>query len=196
MSKSSFQLLLVSPVAALVLAACSGAATSDPTPASTSASAAPSDSGALAAGSTSDAVAPGTADTARYDFPTGPAVIVPIGYEPPADHVPSTGAHLPVNGKPTLVFVDAIWCPPCALTRPYFHEVRQDYQDEVNVVVLDFDSAEDSALAEHLGARAHPGWAVVAPDSDEVVERRFGPLNEPTLREFFDGIKARYAAGS
>jgi hypothetical protein len=36
-------------------------------------------------------------------------VIVPVGYEPPDSYVASTGAYLPVNGKPTLVFVDAIW---------------------------------------------------------------------------------------
>lgn len=37
------------------------------------------------------------------------AVRVPQGYEPPKDRVASTGATVPVNGKPTLVFVDAIW---------------------------------------------------------------------------------------
>jgi hypothetical protein len=42
-------------------------------------------------------------------FPTGPAVIVEAGYVPPEDRVDSTGAYLPANGKPTLVFVDAIW---------------------------------------------------------------------------------------
>ena len=30
-------------------------------------------------------------------------------YQPPEDRVASTGAYLPSNGKPTLVFVDAIW---------------------------------------------------------------------------------------
>ncbi len=44
-----------------------------------------------------------------YSFPTGPAVLVAADYEPPEDHVASTGAYLPSNGKPTLVFVDAIW---------------------------------------------------------------------------------------
>ena len=42
-------------------------------------------------------------------FPTGPAVMVPDGYAPPNDRVPSTGAWLPDNEQPTLVFVDAIW---------------------------------------------------------------------------------------
>jgi len=45
----------------------------------------------------------------RYDFPTGTAVTVAAGYSDPGDHVPSTGAYLPVNGQPTVVFVDAIW---------------------------------------------------------------------------------------
>ena len=42
-------------------------------------------------------------------FPTGPAILVPPGYDPPDDRVDSTGAHLPVNGKPTLVYLEAIW---------------------------------------------------------------------------------------
>jgi len=50
-----------------------------------------------------------TAALPAYDFPTGPAVTVPVGYTPPSDRVDTTGAHLPANGKPTLVIVDAIW---------------------------------------------------------------------------------------
>ncbi|MDO9444374.1 MAG: hypothetical protein Q7K37_03590 [Dehalococcoidia bacterium] len=57
---------------------------------------------------------PGAATTpaasdATFAFPTGPAVVVEAGYAPPEDRVPSTGAFLPANGKPTLVYVDAIW---------------------------------------------------------------------------------------
>ena len=44
-----------------------------------------------------------------YTFPAGPAVRVAADYQPPEDGVASTGAYLPANGKPTLVFVDAIW---------------------------------------------------------------------------------------
>ena len=48
-------------------------------------------------------------DGSTSGFPTGPAVMVPDGYQSPGDHVPSTGAWLPDNEQPTLVFVDAIW---------------------------------------------------------------------------------------
>jgi hypothetical protein len=53
--------------------------------------------------------AAGEADsTGAFAFPTGRAVTVPAGYEPPTDRVDSTGGYLPVNGKPTLVFAESI----------------------------------------------------------------------------------------
>ncbi len=72
---------------ALMLGACSSSAASDALPVAPTAT---------------------TGETA-FDFPTGPASVVPAGYRAPTSHVPSTGAFLPANGKPTLVFVDAIW---------------------------------------------------------------------------------------
>lgn len=51
----------------------------------------------------------GGAEGVTFDFPTGEAVLVAAGYEHPGDFVDNTGAYLPVNGKPTVVFVDAIW---------------------------------------------------------------------------------------
>lgn len=134
-----------------------------------------------------------TASDTASTFPTGPAVLVEEGFEPPEDRVASTGAYLPVNGKPTLVMVDAIWCPSCALTRPIFYRLRPEYQDDVNIVVLDFDLEEDAELARRLGAWAHPAWAVVAPDSDEVLDRRFGPLNERNLRALLDGVREAHS---
>ena len=69
------------------------------------------DTDAPADGPSTQLEAPPVADLAgvALAIPTGEAVTVPPGYEPPLDHIDSTGAHLPVNGKPTLVFVDAIW---------------------------------------------------------------------------------------
>jgi hypothetical protein len=42
-------------------------------------------------------------------LPSGPAILVAEGYQAPRDKVDSTGAYIPANGKPTLVWVDAIW---------------------------------------------------------------------------------------
>jgi hypothetical protein len=60
-------------------------------------------------GASSDGSAAGGPDAAAFPYATGPAVLVPAGYEPPGDRVDSTGAFIPANGRPTLVFVDAIW---------------------------------------------------------------------------------------
>ena len=46
---------------------------------------------------------------AELPYATGPAVLISAEYESPTNRVDSTGAFLPANGKPTLVFVDAIW---------------------------------------------------------------------------------------
>lgn len=66
-----------------------------------------------AACSASGDAAPGASGSAatglERGFATGPAVLIPAGYEPPTDRVDSTGAYLPVNEQPTLVFLEAIW---------------------------------------------------------------------------------------
>ncbi len=36
-------------------------------------------------------------------------MLIAAGYDSPSNRVDSTGAYLPVNGLPTVVFVDAIW---------------------------------------------------------------------------------------
>ena len=43
------------------------------------------------------------------ELPAGPTVLVANGYQAPQDRVDSTGAFVPANGQPTLVWVDAIW---------------------------------------------------------------------------------------
>ena len=63
------------------------------------------DGGSAAPTATSAAAAAAPGD----DFPTGPAVLVAVDYQPPGNRVDSTGAYLPANGKPTFVFFDAIW---------------------------------------------------------------------------------------
>ena len=81
-----------------------------PTESGSTAPAAPAGTAPTSSGSAAPN-APAAVATAPPDvgFPTGPAVLVVANYEPPPDRVDSTGAFLPANGKPTLVFVDAIW---------------------------------------------------------------------------------------
>jgi hypothetical protein len=97
---------LVVPIAlaafALIAAGCGGGDTE-----ATSTSEAAGSS--VAAVGTDAPLDDGTNTEPTFDFPTGEPVLVPVGYQHPRDHVDNTGAFLPTNGKPTLVFVDAIW---------------------------------------------------------------------------------------
>ena len=72
------------------------------------------------------------------------------------------------------------------------HGLREQYQDRINFVVLDYDIGDDLGLARDLNVGSHPAFAVVAPDSDEVGERRFGPLTTDALRAWLDAIAAQY----
>jgi len=127
--------------------------------------------------------------------PVRPAVLVPVDYRPPAGRVPSTGAYLPENGKPTLIFVDAIWCPFCALARPVVHSLRPEYQERVNFVILDYDLKDDRELAAALGISGHPTFAVVPPGGQPsaAFERRFGPQLPDVLRALLDRVAEEYA---
>lgn len=90
------RLLILAALALLALAAVACGGSGEATPTATPEA-------------TSDDSAAGAVGTVEFPYPTGPAVLVPEGYEPPRDRVDSTGAFIPANGKPTLVFVDAIW---------------------------------------------------------------------------------------
>lgn len=61
----------------------------------------------------------------------------------------------------------------------------------MNFVVLDYDLSDDLALARELNISAHPAFAFVAPDSADVVERRFGPATPESLRAWLDAIAAQ-----
>ena len=95
---------------AVAAAACGGDVTVESAPESNTDDPAPVATAAntKATAEASDAVG-GAPEVVPYDFPTGEAVLVAAGYTHPNDRVDNTGAYLPTNGKPTLVFVDAIW---------------------------------------------------------------------------------------
>ena len=66
------------------------------------------------------------------------------------------------------------------------HGLREEYQDRINFVVLDFDESAQRDLARELGVGRHPSFAVVTPDASDVLKTTFGPLREVALRELLD----------
>ena len=62
------------------------------------------------------------------------------------------------------------------------HGLREQYQDSINFVILDWDIREENDLAEELGVRRHPAIGFLSPEG-EVVRRLFGPQQEAVLTE-------------
>ncbi len=74
--------------------------------------------------------------------------------------------------------------------------LRNEYQDRVNFVILDFDRGNELDLAKSLGVGRHPAYAVVPPDSppDDALLRQFGPLNDRALRTLLAEVIGRFPA--
>lgn len=68
------------------------------------------------------------------------------------------------------------------------HGLRPEYQDRVNFVILDYEAPEELALAQAMGAGAHPAFVLLPPDGgpSAVAARAFGPLHEVALRRLLD----------
>lgn len=77
------------------------------------------------------------------------------------------------------------------------HGLRNEYQDRVNFVILDFALEDELELAKWLGVGRHPAYAVVPPDSppDDADLRQFGPLTERQLRSLLDEVDRRFPSG-
>jgi thioredoxin-like negative regulator of GroEL len=69
------------------------------------------------------------------------------------------------------------------------HGLREQYQDSINFVILDWDVREENDLAEDLGVRRHPAIGFVSPEG-EVVRRMFGPQQEAVLAEAIEEVIA------
>ena len=72
------------------------------------------------------------------------------------------------------------------------HGLRNEYQDRVNFVILDYDERNERSLAERLGAGSHPAYATVTPGAGEVVMSFFGPTPEAKLRTILDALIAEH----
>lgn len=59
------------------------------------------------------------------------------------------------KSKPTVVLIRADWCPACQKLEPTFKELREQYKDRLNFVVLDVTNdekvAESAKTADELG---------------------------------------------
>lgn len=47
------------------------------------------------------------------------------------------------SDKPTLLDFTAPWCKPCQSLKPIIEEIRNEYADKINIVVIDVDNHTD-----------------------------------------------------
>lgn len=76
----------------------------------------------------------------------------------------------------------------CALARPVVYELRSEYQDRINFVILDVDQQDQLGMARRMGAIGQPFFAIIPPGQgpDAATLLRFGPLPEARLRELLE----------
>lgn len=118
------------------------------------------------------------------------------------------------QGKPSILFFWATWCPYCHSFMPYLQKIREDYAGQgVNVYAVDFKDDGDPAghmaelgydfivlpygdlIADDYGVWAAPGILVI--DGEGVVRYRRKPTKAPpgaTLSEVWD-TEVREALG-
>ena len=106
-----------------------------------------------------------------------------------------------IDDKPTILFFWATWCPYCKAFMPYLEQIRNDYGDDINVVminhkergagdpgayikaldfevtaVLDGDSIGDAYIVDFI-----PGLMIVGADGRMAWKRK--PTDLPAGRE-------------
>ncbi len=143
-----------------------------------------------------------------------PAVAVEVGEMAPAfsglDEAGNT-VEFPavIDGKPTILFFWATWCPYCKAFMPYLEQIKKDYGDDINVVMinhkergagdpaayiksLDFDVAavlDGDSIGDAYSVDYIPGLMIAGPDGDMAWKRKSTDLPAgQAVGEFWDGV--------
>ncbi len=63
---------------------------------------------------------------------------------------------------PLVLEFNATWCGPCQAFKPVYHQVANNYGDQIKFFSIDIDN--NDAVAEKYGIRAIPAMVVILPD--------------------------------
>jgi thiol-disulfide isomerase/thioredoxin len=70
-----------------------------------------------------------------------------------------------VDGKPTILLFWATWCPYCKAFMPYLEKIKNDYDDTINVVLINHKERGEGDAAAYIKALNFDVIAVLQGDS-------------------------------
>lgn len=84
------------------------------------------------------------------------------------------------NGKPTVVDFWAPWCENCKMAAPTLQKLEEEYEGQVNFVMVNGDRPEAWPLIERFGVDAIPHLALISAEGD-VETALIGPIPKRVL---------------
>ncbi|MBN1121920.1 MAG: thioredoxin family protein [Anaerolineae bacterium] len=124
-------------------------------------------------------------DSSEAVHPDRPSAPVPVSgdyrYDPPT----VVGA----TGNPQFLEFFTGWCGVCSGMKPTVHALEAEYWGKVDFVYLDREANENREVVSTFGISSQPVFILIDADGNEI-ERWFGVVGAPTLREAFDDYLA------
>jgi thiol-disulfide isomerase/thioredoxin len=103
-------------------------------------------------------------------FVAGPVMAVEVGEVAPSFSGLDEAGHevefpAVIDGKPTILFFWATWCPYCKAFMPYLEQIKNDYGNEINVVMINHKERGEGDAAAYIKALDFDVTAVLEGDS-------------------------------
>jgi len=70
-----------------------------------------------------------------------------------------------IDGKPTILFFWATWCPYCKAFMPFLEQIQNDYGDDINVVMINHKERGEGDAVAYIKALNFKVTAVMDGDS-------------------------------
>ena len=70
-----------------------------------------------------------------------------------------------IDGKPTVLFFWATWCPYCKAFEPFLEDIKGDYGDRINVVMINHKERGEGDPVAHLKSLGFDAFAVLEGDA-------------------------------
>lgn len=101
---------------------------------------------------------------------TVPVLAVEVGeVAPPFNGIDENGSAVEfpavIDGKPTILFFWATWCPYCKAFMPFLEDIKNDYGDDINVVMINHKERGEGDPVAYMNALTFDATGVLEGDS-------------------------------